>query len=156
MNSKTIIISFSFINKRGELKTVHFPFDEKYYADLHHPSISEEQRNAILLDAYRLYCSDQYYNKRHVGFLYDDEGRIIDKADNNSNVENDSINKIYIERIIKSLDYLSEKQKEAVMLVYFKGYTVTDAANKMGIKKNTMSELLKRAISKLQELLNSK
>lgn len=43
-NTKLKNVTFTFINKKGEEKTVNFFMDEKYYNDLQHPSITEEQR----------------------------------------------------------------------------------------------------------------
>lgn len=158
--AKLILITFTFTNKKGEEKKVRFPFDEKYYKDLHHPSVSKEIRDAVLLDYYREHCAELKYRRRVSSMPVDEEGREVDIPDESPSVldrmieEEEANNQRAV--IDSILAQMSAKQREAYKKVHLEGKSNNEAALEMDIKKNTFSELLKRAEAAFEEIVNQK
>ena len=160
-NSKNVLVSFTFINKKGESKTVTFPFDEKYYHDLFDPSISEEQRNYVLLDYYREFCKERKIARREFRFGVDEDGNEIEPVDPNSEsyldqMIEDEIKKERHEKLMKLLNQLSDKQCRAMILIYIDGLKQEEAAKKLGISQQAISKLVNKAIENLEKMTGRK
>ena len=154
------LITFTFINKKGVAKTVTFPMDSKYYKDLFDPSISEEQRNEVLLFEYRQYCENQKYARRHISFSEDEEGNTLEPSSNEPTALERLIRQDEFERQHKILTdllaKLSSKQSKAIILIYIDNKSVKDAAQEMNIKKAAFSRLLSRAKEELERIVGKK
>lgn len=154
------IITFKFTNKYGQLKTVKFPMDSKFYNDLFDPSISEEQRNEVLLYEYRQYCADQKYARKHTTFAEDEEGNVLEPASNEPTIVDRLIKEDEYQRqhkmLMSILSKLSKKQSKVLILIYIDNKSQNDAAEEMNIKKAAFSRLLKRAQEELEKLVGKK
>ena len=158
-NSKNVLVSFTFINKKGESKTVTFPFDEQYYHDLFDPSVTEEQRNYVLLDYYREFCKERKIARREFRFGLDEDGNEIEPVDPNSELYldqmiEDEIKKERHDRLMKLLNQLSDKQCRAMILIYIDG--LKQAAKKLGISQQAISKLVNKAIENLEKMTGRK
>jgi len=65
-----------------------------------------------------------------------------------------SIDFVLIDRLDTAFKKLSEEQREAIELIYHKGYSETEAAMHLGIKKQSVSERHERALEKLKKILS--
>ena len=152
-----IFITIEFVNDKGELKKVTFPFDEQYYKDLFDESISEEQRNEILLYEYRMYCSDRKYQRKHRPFFdndkFDVECKEADPCEKLIKSDEENRNKLQLELW---LNQLKPRHKEAITLVYIEGLKQREAMVIMNMKEAAFSRLLKRAESALEEIIGKK
>lgn len=150
-----IIIKFTFTNDKGIEKTVSFPFDSNYYKDLHHPSVSKEQRDEILLSYYREYCDEHNRKKHEVQMMVDDEGYEIEKADDSPTVlelmiedEETNARNSLINRLIQ---ILTLKQRKAIELVFFKSMKQEDAAKLMNISQPAIHKLISTALNRMKK-----
>lgn len=154
------IISFTFINKKGITKTVHFPFDKKYYEDLFDSSVSEELRNEVLLYEYREFVRERNYHKKVISWPLDENGNPIEIADDEPTMaeilEREEELKDAKTIVEKILEKMNPKQREAYVKVHFEGMKRKDVAKEMGIKENSFSDLLKRAEATFDSLLEGK
>ena len=76
----------------------------------------------------------------------------ISKIGNNKDEVGDLINKITLNKIINDLD---KKEKEIVLLRYFKDKTQTQVANMLGISQVQVSRIEKKILIELREKLIS-
>ena len=160
--TKKIKIKFNFINDKNEKKEVYFYMDEKYYKDLHDPSITEEQRNECLLAEYRMACKDDKYKRRHVEFETDDEGFVIEKPDlNQLSPEEKFYKEELFEEEIKLLQeniklVRSIKQQAALTCKYIKCLKNKESAKLLRISEGSFSELLKRSEKEMKKIILAK
>lgn len=158
--AKTILIDFTFVNKKGVTKTVRFPFDEAYYKDLHDPSVPEEVRNSILMEYYKDYCDDINYHKHICSMPVNDEGVEIEFADPEPTIlekmtaeEEKALAETVMHQILSEM---TAKQRDAFVKVRLEGKKKRQAALEMGIKENTFNELYKRAEESFERILAEK
>jgi RNA polymerase sigma factor (sigma-70 family) len=55
--------------------------------------------------------------------------------------------------VVDALNSISEHQRRLVMLILFSGYTMTEAAEEMGIKGPAARQLASRAVKALRQVL---
>jgi hypothetical protein len=65
--------------------------------------------------------------------------------------EGDTLNNVLVEKILSEL---TDKEKEAFVLVRFEGYSLRDAANKMNSNQQTIKNIVDRAMAKLQNIIS--
>jgi RNA polymerase sigma factor (sigma-70 family) len=65
----------------------------------------------------------------------------------------DFLDTIEDERMINALRQLTPKQRKAVELAYWKGYKHWEIAAAMGCKRNTVTELLARALERISRYM---
>ncbi len=160
-NSKNVLVSFTFINKKGEEKTVQFPFDEQYYHDLFDESISKEQRDALLLDYYREYCKEQKISRRVFRFGVDEDGNEIEPVDTSYQSRLDEEDEIERKeelhnKLMNLLKKLTKKQYQVMVLIYINEMKQEEVANILGVSQQAISKLVKNAKKKLEELTGRK
>lgn len=89
--------------------------------------------------------------------IYDDN--IIEKISDNNDIENETIKKDTKERIIQIIySYLEPREIEAIIYTYFDEPKMSDEeiAKKMGLSRQALDRLRKRALKKLGKLLLEK
>jgi len=67
-----------------------------------------------------------------------------------------AIDFVLIDRLDTAIKKLSEKQSEVIELIYHKGYSETEAAMHLGIKRQSAHERHKRALEELERTLSEK
>lgn len=154
--SKQVEVKLDFINKKGELKHVKFWMDKQTYEMLFDESISEEVRHQYLVDEYHEYERERYYNRKFVSF--DSEmAQALDLIEdtsmsNEEKYEMDLNNEVIKEAISK----LNPRQQEMVRLLYWEGKSQKDLCEIYGVKKQAISDAVKRIHDTLRKILNKK
>ena len=69
-------------------------------------------------------------------------------------VEQIAINATMVERLYKCLDMLSDKERELVDALYFKGYSEREWSVKSGIPRKTLAYQRGKLLAKLKKLLD--
>ena len=153
---KKIEVKLDFINKKGEEKHVKFWMDKQTYEMLFDESISEEVRHQYLVDEYHEYERERYYNRKFVSF--DSEmAQALDLIEdtsmsNEEKYEMDLNNEVIKEAISK----LNPRQQEMVRLLYWEGKSQKDLCEIYGVKKQAISDAVKRTHDTLRKFLNKK
>lgn len=153
---KIIEVKLDFINKKGEEKHVKFWMDKQTYEMLFDESISEEVRHQYLVDEYHEYERERYYNRKFVSF--DSEmAQALDLIEdtsmsNEEKYEMDLNNEVIKEAISK----LNPRQQEMVRLLYWEGKSQKDLCEIYGVKKQAISDAVKRIHDTLRKILNKK
>lgn len=154
--SKQVEVKLDFINKKGEEKHVKFWMDKQTYEMLFDESISEEVRHQYLVDEYHEYERERYYNRKFVSF--DSEmAQALDLIEdtsmsNEEKYEMDLNNEVIKEAISK----LNPRQQEMVRLLYWEGKSQKDLCEIYGVKKQAISDAVKRIHDTLRKILNKK
>ena len=154
--SKQVEVKLDFINKKGEKKHVKFWMDKQTYEMLFDESISEEVRHQYLVDEYHEYERERYYNRKFVSF--DSEmAQALDLIEdtsmsNEEKYEMDLNNEVIKEAISK----LNPRQQEMVRLLYWEGKSQKDLCEIYGVKKQAISDAVKRIHDSLRKILDKK
>ena len=154
--SKQVEVKLDFINKKGEEKHVKFWMDRQTYEMLFDESISEEVRHQYLVDEYHEYERERYYNRKFVSF--DSEmAQALDLIEdtsmsNEEKYEMDLNNEVIKEAISK----LNPRQQEMVRLLYWEGKSQKDLCEIYGVKKQAISDAVKRIHDTLRKILMDK
>lgn len=154
--SKQVEVKLDFINKKGEEKHVKFWMDKQTYEMLFDESISEEVRHQYLVDEYHEYERERYYNRKFVSF--DSEmAQALDLIEdtsmsNEEKYEMDLNNEVIKEAISK----LNPRQQEMVRLLYWEGKSQKDLCEIYGVKKQAISDAVKRIHDSLRKILDKK
>lgn len=152
--SKQVEVKLDFINKKGELKHVKFWMDKQTYEMLFDESISEEIRHQYLVDEYHEYERERYHNRKFVSF--DSEmAEALDLIEDSTSISSEDkydidLNNNLIKEAIKKL---TPRQQEMVRLLYWEGKTQKDLCEIYGVKKQTISDAVKRIHDTLRKNL---
>ena len=75
-NSNNVKVYFSFLNRKNELKTVHFLIDKQSYKVL--KQFPKEERDKYMLEEYRLFCKEQKHKRKtqSINSFFDNEDNI--------------------------------------------------------------------------------
>ncbi len=154
--SKQVEVNLDFINKKCEEKHVKFWMDKQTYEMLFDESISEEIRHQYLVDEYHEYERERYHNRKFVSF--DSEmAEALDLIEDTSISSEDryeiNLNNKIIQDAIKKL---TPRQQEMVRLLYWEGKSQKDLCEIYGVKKQTISDAVKRIHDTLRKYLNKK
>ena len=159
--NKTTKVSFSFVNKKGENKSVSFLMDKKLYEDICELSCEEKAR--WLLFYYEEYNKERYQDKKE----YENREIFADiYIDNNVNeeyvvssykllqtanldVEDKIINKLLAEDILNLLD---ETDAYIVRMVVMQENSLTDISKELGISVTAVKKRLDKAIERIKAL----
>lgn len=143
--SKQVEVKLDFINKNGELKHVKFWMDKQTYEMLLDESISDEIRHQYLVDEYHEYERERYHNRKFVSF--DSEmAEALDLIEDSASISSEDkydidLNNNLIKEAIKKL---TPRQQEMVRLLYWEGKTQKDLCEIYGVKKQAISDAVKR------------
>lgn len=152
--SKQVEVKLDFINKNGELKHVKFWMDKQTYEMLLDESISDEIRHQYLVDEYHEYERERYHNRKFVSF--DSEmAEALDLIEDSASISSEDkydidLNNNLIKEAIKKL---TPRQQEMVRLLYWKGKTQKDLCEIYGVKKQAISDAVKRIHDTLRKNL---
>lgn len=67
--------------------------------------------------------------------------------------DGDFIEKVRDERLAKALHKLTQKQKEVIELIFWKGYTQEEAAKEIGCSQSSVSERLSNGLKRIADEL---
>lgn len=152
--SKQVEVKLDFINKKGELKHVKFWMDKQTYEMLLDESISDEIRHQYLVDEYHEYERERYHNRKFVSF--DSEmAEALDLIEDSASISSEDkydidLNNNLIKEAIKKL---TPRQQEMVRLLYWEGKTQKDLCEIYGVKKQAISDAVKRIHDTLRKNL---
>ena len=152
-----IEVKLDFFNKNGELKHVKFYMDKQTYEMLFDKSISEEIRQQYLVDEYHEYERERYYKRKIASFdceMAESLNLIEDiYTSNNEEMYEINLNNNALKEAIKKL---TPRQQEMVRLLYWEGKSQKDLCEIYGIKKQAVSDAVKRIHTSLRKNLNKK
>lgn len=98
---------------------------------------------------------DRQFNGRRKGYSVGKSGEINVTNHRMPNLEDSGIkaleDKITVTELLERAK-LTDRQRQAIELVYFEDMTQEQAAKVMGVKKHTVSEHIKKSIKKLSEI----
>ena len=144
--SKKIKIYHTFINKKGEVKTVNFLIERETYEVLQ--KVNKAERDLYLLDEYRNFCKEQKY-KRRIKLI--DPLVIYNKEDLQENNQVNTLDSICKEVMIKEkVKTLNSIEKSVIFFKFFKKYNQMQIAKELNISDRTVRRYLENAINKLK------
>lgn len=154
--SKQVEVNLDFINKKGEEKHVKFWMDKQTYEMLFDESISEEIRQKYLVDEYHEYERERYYQRKYLPF--DSEmAEALNLIEDTSISSEDRYEINLKNKIIQdAIKKLTPRQQEIVRLIYWEGKSQKDLCEIYGVKKQTISDVVKRIHNALRKILNKK
>ena len=119
-------------------------------------SISEEVRHQYLVDEYHEYERERYYNRKFVSF--DSEmAQALDLIENTSMCNEEKYEMNLNNEVIKeAISKLNPRQQEMVRLLYWEGKSQKDLCEIYGVKKQAISDAVKRIHDTLRRILNKK
>ena len=159
--NKTTKVSFSFVNKKEENKSVSFLMDKKLYEDICELSCEEKAR--WLLFYYEEFNKERYQDKKE----YENRENFVDiYMDNNINeeqivssykllqtanldVEVNIINRLIVEDM---LNLLEETDAYIVRMVVMQENSLTDISKELGISVTAVKKRLDKAIERIKAL----
>jgi RNA polymerase sigma factor (sigma-70 family) len=150
---KQVEVELNFINKKGEEKHVKFWMDKQTFDALHDESVSEEIRHRYLVDEYHAIEQERYYKRKFVPFdceLAQSLELIEDTSISNEEKYDLDLNN---EAIKEAIMKLSPRQKEIVKLLYWEGKSQKDLCKIYGLKKQSVSDAVKRIHIALRNIL---
>lgn len=154
---KKIMVCITFVNEKGQIKTVRFPMDKKTYDILQ--NVSQEMRDKYLLEEYREYCKEQKYRRRNITFsdletkmqtveAFGEEEFIVIADD--YDLYEDEIQKLSVKQIERHLD-------EDEYALYYKHFYLqkcnVDIAKELNVSEGTVRYKMKKLIEKLKTLI---
>ena len=142
-----------FINKKGELKHVKFYMDKQTYELLYDDSINEEYRYQYLINEYHEYERERYYQRKYVSFDAELAESLDLIADKSNLVEDNYLKGIDSKELKKAISLLTPRQQEMVRLIYWEGKSQTELCKIYGVKKQAISDAMKRIHRTLQKIL---
>ena len=154
--NKQVEVKLDFINKKGEEKHVKFWMDKQTYEMLFDESISEEVRHQYLVKEYHEFEREKYYNRKFVSF--DSEmAQALDLIEDTS-MSNEEKYEMDLnnEAIKEAISKLNLRQQEIVRLLYWEGKSQKDLCEIYGVKKQAISDAVKRIHNTLRKILNKK
>ena len=159
--AKKIKVSHSFLNKKGEFKTVKFTIDELLYNDI--LKLPNEEKNYWLEYYYHEYCKECNYERKEFRnrekFIsadqveVEDEDGMLSAKDKLSQIADESyneqtiINKLIVNEMLELLD---DVERFVIVHVTMKGYSIISVANKLGIAESTVRKKIKLALEKIR------
>ena len=106
-NSNNVKVYFSFLNRKNELKTVHFLIDKQSYKVL--KQFPKEERDKYMLEEYRLFCKEQKHKRKtqSINSFFDKDGELMIES-NDEGLSDLSYQEELVERML--LLYLMLKE----------------------------------------------
>ena len=151
--SKQVEVNLDFINKKKEEKHVKFWMDKQTYEMLFDKSISEEIRHQYLVDEYHEYERERYY-KRKFGPFDSEMAQTLDLIDDiSTSNEEIYVNDFNNKEIEEAISKLNPRQQEIVRLIYWNGKSQKELCEKYNVKKQAMSDAVKRIHDALKKIL---
>lgn len=146
-NINKIKVYLTFINKKGQLKKVHFLMDKKTYIMLQ--EVSQEEREKYMLEEYRWFCKEQKHYRRtqSINSFYDENCEL--SIDDGYNSIDKNLNSMLIKEII---DSLSADDRKIIIMYYFKNITQLEIAKHFNMSERTV----RRKLSNIIEVLRKK
>ena len=83
------------------------------------------------------------------------EAASADNATSKDDLENQVINRVMIEKLVRALEQLEPEESVIIDLVYYKGMSKRSAAEKLGIAPSTFEYKVKIILKKLFEIIKS-
>lgn len=146
--TKLVKVSLTFVNKKGEKKTVGFEMDEKYYKDLQHSSITAEQREECMLAEYRMYCKEKKIKRKtqSINSFYKQDGELlIDSGEEKIKTLT------YAEEKVKEIfKILTEDERQIILWLYYDNLTQDEVAKKLNISHQAVSKRLSKIFEKVR------
>lgn len=152
--SDLIEVKLDFINKKGQMKHVKFFMDKITYNVLQDPSIEESVRHQYLIDEYHEYEREKFYRRKFVSFDIE-MAESLDLLSDDMSHKDSSYDDAQKEKIYKALACLTERQREIVRYLYWDGKSQKEICDIYGIKKQAVSDSVKRIKMKLRKLFKN-
>ena len=142
-------IKVKFINKYNEEKEVEFYIDEQTMDILNKSDLSKEEKDRYLKEKYHEFELEKYYKRRYE--LY--EENVLEEINYQKTklTESNSDKQIELLDLEEALNFLTDRQKLIIDLVYFKGMSQQEVASFLGVSKQAINSTLKRIYSILRK-----
>ena len=133
-----------------KIKEVQKFYENKEGKELTLKEIADELQVEVEEVVYALTTSKPLESINEEVYDESDKTTLLDKITINVDEETKVVDKILLKDMLKTL---SEKEKEVIILRYFKGQTQTQVAKILGVSQVQISRLEKRILGNLRELL---
>mgnify|MGYP004526587775 CR=1 FL=1 len=133
-----------------KIKEVQKFYENKEGKELTLKEIADELQVEVEEVVYALTTSKPLESINEEVYDEGDKTTLLDKITINVDEETKVVDKILLKDMLKTL---SEKEKEVIILRYFKGQTQTQVAKILGVSQVQISRLEKRILGNLRELL---
>ena len=133
-----------------KIKEVQKFYENKEGKELTLKEIADELKVEVEEVVYALTTSKPLESINEEVYDESDKTTLLDKITINVDEETKVVDKILLKDMLKTL---SEKEKEVIILRYFKGQTQTQVAKILGVSQVQISRLEKRILGNLRELL---
>ena len=152
MNKQKVYLEF--INKKGRKKNVIFYMDKQSYNLINDKTIKEEERNKYLIEEYHEYERERYHKRKFVSFDVETAeflDLIADKSE--TPLEKRKLKGDYVE-LYNAIKKLNPRQQEIIKLIYWEGKSQKDLTKIYGVKKQAISDAVRRIHEKLKKILD--
>ncbi len=154
------MVKLEFVNKEGKKRRVRFPIEKQSYEVYHHPSVSQEWRDRMMLESYREFCAQKKFERMTCQFPVDEEGNEVEFPDP-SKTPNQLFDEAEERRsrvafIESGLWKMPDRQRQAFALVHLEGLTKAEAMRAMNLKWGNFSKRLKKAEKKFEIYLKER
>ena len=119
--------------------------DENTYKEIY----KEHERNRYVQKLERentVYCTDAFWNN---------ESASADNATYKDDLENQVINRVMIEKLVRALEQLSYEDKMIIDLIYYKGMSQRSAADVLDLSQSTLQYKLKNMLNRIRRIMNT-
>lgn len=143
-NKTSVLVKLSFVNKRGEKKNVQFYMDKLTYESLQDETVTEEMRQAYLVDEYHESLRERNRSRKYCDV---DEGFL-------KNIEyecEELSNPGKYDDLHMAISMLTERQREFVYLKFYENKTQEEIAQIYGISKQSVSDSMRRIYASLKK-----
>jgi RNA polymerase sigma factor (sigma-70 family) len=146
--TKLVKVSLTFVNKKGEQKTVGFEMDEKYFKDLQHPSITAKQREEYMLAEYRMYCKEKKIKRKtqSINSFYKQDGELLI----DSGEEKIKTLTYAEEKVNEIFKLLTEDERQIILWLYYDNLTQGEVAKKLNISQPAINKRINKIYDKVR------
>ena len=139
-------VDLTFVNKKGQLKKVHFKLDHLTVEMT--KKLSLEERQAYLLECYREYVAEQHYVRKNVSLdSYYDKNEEFELADE-TDFEKNQYNRMFTNEI---LNFLEETERNIIIKLFWENYTNVKLAAELGVSETTIRRRKDAILAKIRD-----
>lgn len=139
-------VKLSFINHKGERKNVRFYLEKMTYEALLDESVSEEERQAFLVNEYHEYAREQNRKRKFKQVDEDYFNTVADESEDLNNIG--KYDDLHI-----AISMLTDRQKEFIRLKFYENKSQEEIARMYGISKQSVCDSMRRIYVSLKKHL---
>lgn len=142
-----IKVYHTFINKKGQLKKVHFLMDKQTYQVLQ--QVSKEERDKYMLEEYRWFCKEQKHKRRKQSInTFSDEDVELTTLASTDIVKTISYEE---EKVAEIFRLLNDDEKQLIIWIYYEKLSQEEVAKIYNCSQQKVSYLHNKIIKKIRD-----